>query len=270
MTSEPLALPPRALHSLQGARYITDSHNPFSENELSVLNLTHLPQHVAIIMDGNRRWAKQRGLPPMLGHWEGAEVLTDVISAAAQLGIKTITVYSFSTENWQRSGEEIESLMDVFEIYLTRKREPMILEGIRLDMIGDLSGLPQNVQNAFLATRQATEHCRKINLVLAINYGARDEIRRAFAKLLALHQKQGLRKEDLTEELIASQLDTSKWGDPELLIRTSGEMRMSNFLLWQISYAEIYVTEKLWPDFSPTDLLEAVIAYQKRKKRLGI
>jgi len=241
----------------------------FSPEELNRLNLLKVPRHVAVIMDGNRRWARQRGLPPVMGHWEGAEVLTDVVRAASELGVETITVYSFSTENWLRSEEEVEALMQLFEVYLIRKKELMVREGIRLETIGDLSRFPKHVREAFESAKKETENCTKINLVLALNYGARDEIRRALVKILELNQKQQIRPEELTEELIASHLDTSRWGDPDLMIRTSGELRVSNFLLWQISYAEIYVTEKLWPDFSPRDFLEAVAAYQKRGRRLG-
>jgi len=241
----------------------------FCSDDLTQLDLLRIPKHVAVIMDGNRRWAKQRGLPPIMGHWEGAEVLTDVVRAASELGIQTITVYSFSTENWMRPEQEVEALMHLFEIYLLRQKELMRKEGIRLDMIGNLDRFPIHVQEAFSSAKNETEHCDKINLVLALNYGARDEIRRAMVKILELSQKQMIQPQDLTEELISRHLDTNRWGDPDLMIRTSGELRVSNFLLWQISYAEIYVTEKLWPDFSSKDLLDAVLAFQKRGRRLG-
>lgn len=241
----------------------------FSPEEISALDPARIPKHIAIIMDGNRRWAKQRGLPLMMGHWEGAEVLTDVVRAASELGVKTVTVYAFSTENWSRPGNEIEALMDIFQLYLIRKKELMVREGIRIGRIGDFSRLSESVQEAFEVARKATEHCRKVDLVLALNYGSRDEIRRTLSKILALHERERFRPEDLTEDLIAQNLDTSHWGDPELMIRTSGERRVSNFLLWQISYAEIYTTEKLWPDFSPRDLFDAIADYQKRNRRLG-
>ncbi len=241
----------------------------FNSDDLTRLDLLKIPKHVAIIMDGNRRWAKQRGLPPMMGHWEGAEVLTDVVRAASELGIQTVTVFSFSTENWLRAEEEVAALMQLFEVYLIRKKEWMLREGVRLKTIGDLGRFPRHVQEAFLAAQMATEHCRKINLVLALNYGARDEIRRAMIKILELNQRHPFSPHELTEDLISRHLDTSPWTDPELMIRTSGEFRVSNFLLWQISYAEIYVTEKLWPDFSSRDLLEAVEAFQRRGRRLG-
>lgn len=227
------------------------------------------PKHVAIIMDGNRRWAKQRGLPPMMGHWEGAEVLTDIVRAAAELGIETLTVYSFSTENWERPDSEIEALMNIFELYLTGKREHMIREGIRLDSIGDLTRLPENVQKAFEETKRVTKHLDRINLVLAVNYGARDEIRRAIIKILEENELKKVNFESITEDYIAEHLDTNRWRDPDLLIRTSGELRLSNFLLWQMSYTELYVTNVLWPDFSSKNLHEAVLAYQQRERRHG-
>lgn len=241
----------------------------FSPEEMTMLDPVKIPKHVAIIMDGNRRWAKQRNLPPMMGHWEGAEVLTDVMRAASALGIETVTVYSFSTENWSRSDQEIDSLMEIFEAYLIRKKALMVEDGIRVNMIGDISRLPTPVRKAFEEARRATEHCSKINLVLALNYGARDEICRTLTKIMKLHDEKPFAYEELTEELISRHLDTTPWGDPDLMIRTSGEFRVSNFLLWQISYAEIYITEKLWPDFSPKDLFDAVADYQRRNRRLG-
>jgi undecaprenyl diphosphate synthase len=237
----------------------------YSPEKLSQLDLNRIPKHVAIIMDGNRRWAKQRGLPPVMGHWEGAEVLTDVIRGASELGIKTLTVYAFSTENWGRPADEVENLMDIFELYLMRKKEYMIQDGVKLDAIGDLSKLPTRVIDAFNETKKETKNSNRINLVLALNYGARDEIRRTIVKIL----DEKIPREQITEECIGRYLDTAPFGDPELLIRTSGEMRVSNFLLWQISYAEIVSAEMLWPDFSPQKLLEALIIYQKRSRRLG-
>lgn len=241
----------------------------FSEGELSFVNRGEIPEHVAVIMDGNRRWARGQGLEPMRGHWEGAETLIDIVKAAAELGVKTLTGYSFSTENWGRSKEEIEELMNIFEIYLHRKRELMILEGIRFDWIGNLDEMPDRVKETFILTKSATAHCKKINLVLAVNYGGRDEIRRAFGKILAMNEREKISSEQLTEDLISGFLDTARFGDPDLLIRTSGEYRISNFLLWQISYAEFYTTEVLWPDFSSKHFYEAIVAFQGRMRRRG-
>jgi undecaprenyl diphosphate synthase len=241
----------------------------FSAEELAAIDLSRVPQHVAIIMDGNRRWARQQGLPPIMGHWEGAEVLTDVVQAASEIGIKTLTVFSFSTENWRRPEIEIDALMNIFEIYMRRKKEMMIQKQIRLEAIGDLSRLPLPVIEAFRETQKATRECDKINLVLALNYGGRDEIRRAVAQVVNLCEQGQISAQEVTEELISRHLDTAPYGDPELLIRTSGELRISNFLLWQLSYAELYVTDVLWPDFSPRGLLEAVAEFQARSRRKG-
>ena len=251
--------------------FIADKGNKtiLSDEKFSAIQAEKIPSHVAIIMDGNRRWARQKDLPAVMGHWEGAEALYDIVKSAAQMGIKTLTVYSFSTENRSRAAAEVESLMEIFEFYLHQKRASMVEEGVHLDAIGDLTGLPQKVQEAFNQTKKATEHCDKINLVLALNYGARDELRRAMSKLLDLYEKKEIQKEDLTEDLISKQLDTFPYGDPDLLIRTSGELRVSNFLLWQISYSEIYTTDVLWPDFEPKHLFEAVIEFQARDRRKG-
>lgn len=245
---------------------LSESKSVYSSEELARIDLFTVPKHIAIIMDGNRRWAKQRELPPMMGHLEGAETLTEVLRGAAELGVKTLTVYTFSTENWRRPKDEVEDLMNIFELYLMRKKELMVRDGVRLNAIGDLSRLPERVLNAFYETRKATEHCDRINLVLAMNYGSRDEIRRAVVKIL----NEKLSADEITEECIAGHLDTSPYGDPQLLIRTSGELRVSNFLLWQISYAEIFSSQVLWPDFSSKDLLKAVFAYQARNVKLGV
>lgn len=241
----------------------------YSSEELGLIKPDKIPKHIAIIMDGNRRWARQNGLPPMMGHWEGAETLSDIVKAATQLGVKTLTVFSFSTENKSRGASEVESLMEIFELYLHKKRASMVEEGVHLDAIGDLTALPQKVQDAFSETKNATKDCNKINLVLAMNYGGRDELRRAMGKLLDLYENKQFTKSDLTEDLISQQLDTFPFGDPDLLIRTSGELRVSNFLLWQISYSEIYKTDVLWPDFRAKHFLEAIIEYQSRDRRKG-
>ncbi|HSX37239.1 MAG TPA: polyprenyl diphosphate synthase [Chlamydiales bacterium] len=246
-----------------------DSHPMFGSEDIKSTRLLKMPKHIAIIMDGNRRWAMQKGLPFIMGHREGAEVLTNIVRAAQSFGIQTITVYSFSTENWFRSEQEVQGVLELFQIYLIGQMEQMVRDGIRLETIGDLTRFPESLQNTFAFVKKNTVDCRKINLVLALNYGARDEIRRAVVKILEKNQQQRMPPEELTEELISRHLDTSRWGDPELMIRTGGELRLSNFLLWQISYAEIYVTEKLWPDFSSNDLLEALVSFQKRKRRWG-
>lgn len=241
----------------------------YSSEELSRLNPHRIPKHIAIVMDGNRTWALKRGLPPMMGHWEGAAVLIDLMRAASELGIKAVTAYSFSTENWRRERDEVESLMDLFESYLIRQREAMVKDGIRLDTIGNLERLPDRVKIALHDSKQATKNSEKIDLVLAINYGGRDEIRRATIRLIEEYRDRPFDPSSLTEEQFAKHLDTARWSDPELFIRTKGEMRISNFLPWQISYSEIYVTDVLWPDFSPKELYQAVLTYQERKRNFG-
>lgn len=241
----------------------------YSPDDLAILDPAKIPSHVAIIMDGNRRWARKQGLPAMMGHWKGAETLTKIVRAASEIGIKALTVYSFSTENWGRAKEEIDALMHLFKVYLIKEREPMKREGVRLDAIGDLKRLPDFVTEELELSKKATADCKKIDLVLAINYGGRDDIRRAFAAMLQDYEKGRLSKDEITEQTISRYLDTAKWPDPELLIRTSGERRQSNFLLWQLCYSEFYHTEVLWPDFDEHDLLQAVHEHQLRQRRLG-
>lgn len=241
----------------------------YSPEDLALIHPDRIPRHVAIIQDGNRRWAREAGFPYMMGHWKGAETITRIVQAASRLGIKTLTVYSFSTENWGRSQEEVDALMDLFQNYLIQKREMMIREGVKLGAIGDIDGLPSKVKEALSDSIEATRHCDKIDLVLALNYGGRDDIRRAVLSIIEDCESGKISKRDLSEEMISRYLDTAKWEDPQLLIRTSGEKRLSNFLLWQVSYTEVYTTNTLWPEFTEKDLLRAVIDYQQRKRRWG-
>lgn len=234
-----------------------------------LLDPKRIPHHLAIVMDGNRRWAKKRFLPATAGHWKGAETLLKIIDAASAFGIKVLTLYSFSTENWNRTPEEISVLMSLLCSFLKREKSRMIQEGVKLDTIGDLTPFPDEVKEILAETKLATSHCEKIELVLALNYGSRDEIRRATFAVAEDLARGILTKENFTEKSFAGYLDTAKWKDPDLMIRTSGEARLSNFLLWQLSYTEIYITKTLWPDFSENDLLEALIDYQRRDRRLG-
>jgi len=241
-----------------------------AEEELvTKLDMEKIPRHVAIIMDGNRRWARNNKLPPVVGHWKGAETLSVIVEAAANLGVKVLTVYAFSTENWNRDSAEVESLMHLFKMYLRGQKERMIAEGIRLCAIGDLKRLPPELREVLRETQEATAHCSRIDLVLAANYGARDDIRRAMVSIVEQCLAGQLKKEEITEALISHSLDTAQWSDPELLIRTSGERRLSNFLLWQISYAEVYITDVLWPDFDEEELSQAFLDYQRRQRRIG-
>lgn len=228
-----------------------------------------VPYHVAIIMDGNRRWAARRGLPAAVGHWRGAENLSGVVRSAAGLGIQVLTVYAFSTENWARPREEVSALLYLFKSYLNKQCAAMIADGVRLETIGDLSKLPRDVQTVLQETKEATAGGTRIELVLALNYGGRDDIRRAIGKIVQDCGAGRLNLEQLSEQRISQYLDTAKWPDPALLIRTSGELRQSNFLLWQSSYTELVYTETLWPDFGEQELAAAIREYQNRRKRFG-
>ena len=241
----------------------------FSPIELQAKEGARVPHHVAIIMDGNRRWAKQRHMPCVLGHWKGAEMITQIVKAAAELGVKVLTLYAFSTENWSRSREEIEELMNLFNFYLKRQKDFMIREGVRLETIGDIERLPEDLKKSLAETKNATAAGKKIDLVLALNYGGRDDIKRAVLSIVHDCEIRKIAKTDITESLISSYLDTAQWKDPDLFIRTSGEQRLSNFLLWQLSYTEVYVTKTLWPDFNEKHLLQAVVEFQNRERRLG-
>jgi undecaprenyl diphosphate synthase len=241
----------------------------FHSSELAALDFDNIPKHVAIIPDGNRRWARQQNFEISDGHHEGADTLMTIVKAAKDLGVQTITFYLFSTENWSRPKEEVDALMCLLEIFLVGQRETMLEEGVRLSSIGDPSKLPESSQAILDETRQITRHCNEIELVTALNYGARNELTRAFHAMLKECLENKFSPGQVSEEMVSSYLDTARWPDPELLIRTSGESRLSNFLLWQLSYSEIYVTEQLWPDFRPRNLLEALLHYQHRERRRG-
>jgi len=227
-----------------------------------------IPRHIAFIPDGNRRWAEKH-YPGSFGHKTGADILIDTVKAAKKIGVKVVTFYSFSTENWVRSQEEVDALMWLFHTYLIDNRETMLEEGIRLGIIGDLARVPNPARSTILETKELTKHCTGIDMVLAINYGGRDEITRAVKKIAKGVHDQTIDPETIDEHMIAKHLDTHPWGDPELLVRTSGEMRLSNFLIWQLSYAEIHIVDALWPEFTPQHLQDAIAAYQKRERRHG-
>ena len=221
------------------------------------------PPHVAIIMDGNGRWAKERGLPRIEGHAKGVEVTDTIVSAAAELGIKFLTLYAFSDENWERPAEEVAALMQLLQHYLQIKQEKMIREGIRLETIGAVSRLPKSVQEEIAHCKEATAGGQRMTLVLALSYGARSEILRAANRLLQQS------KREITAADFSAALDTARIPDPDLLIRTSGEQRISNFLLWQLAYTELYFTETLWPDFGRKDLEKAIEEFNQRERRFG-
>lgn len=234
----------------------------FTDEELKTI--PKVPHHIALIMDGNRRWAKERKRPLSLGHYRGAVALDRLVVAALEIGIKVVTAYSFSTENWKRSPSEVQVLMTLLDRFLLKKRGKMIKNGVRFETIGDLTALSASLQERIKETKAMTAGGKKLDLVLAINYGARDDICRAATKAA-----KALAGEMITEEEIAKYLDTAPWPDPELLVRSSGEMRLSNFLLWELCYSELYMTDVLWPDFSPAELLKAVRIYGERQRRWG-
>lgn len=245
------------------------SQSIYSPEDLQSIDLHKVPKHVAIIMDGNRRWAKKHHLSMITGHQKGVVAMIQIVHAAIALGVKILTVFAFSTENWSRSSFEVESLMFLFRKFLIDQRSFMIEEGIKLEIIGDLSRLPANVVEEINESKRATAGCDRLQLVLAVNYGGRDDIRRAIVSLCEDYKQNKITKEEISENMLSAYLDTSSWEDPQLLIRTSGEQRISNFLLWQISYTELYVTDVLWPDFDYKQLLQAIIEYQQRERRLG-
>ena len=228
-----------------------------------------LPRHVAIIMDGNGRWAKQRGFPRIIGHRRGAESVRNVTTAAREIGVEFLTLYSFSTENWNRPKTEIMALMRLLRHYLRAEIETINKNNIRLRVIGRIKDLPEEVQNQLDATMAATAHNTGMTLILALSYSGRAEITDAVRLIAEKVRSEGLLPKDIGEKTISQHLYTRDLPDPDLLIRTSGEMRISNFLNWQLSYTEFVITEKLWPDFGREELFDALCQFSKRQRRFG-
>lgn len=228
-----------------------------------------IPNHVAIIMDGNGRWAKKRLLPRNMGHKQGAKVLEQICRDAAELGIRYLTVYAFSTENWKRSVEEVSGIMNLLRSYLENCIERAAKDGLRIRMIGDRSGLDADIREKLEVAERETAKYNKLDFTIALNYGGRDEITRAVKKL-AMEVKDGsVDASEITEAVIAEHLDTAELPDPDLMIRTSGECRISNYLIWQLAYTEFYFTDTLWPDFNKETLKEAIRYYNGRERRFG-
>ncbi len=225
--------------------------------------------HVAIIMDGNGRWATNRGLPRLVGHRKGAERVRQIVRAAPALGIRWLTLYAFSTENWKRSTEEVLGLMAIFARYIEREADRLATEGVRMRFIGERGRLDPKLQRLMAGIEARTAGNDKLNLTVAINYGGRDEILRATRKIAEEVANGVLRPSDLTEAAIAARLDTGGLPDPDLVVRTSGETRTSNFLPWQAAYAEYEFTETLWPDFSADELGAMINRYSNRERRFG-
>ena len=230
------------------------------------MNLSgRIPNHVGIIMDGNGRWAEQRGLPRIEGHRRGAERSKEIIDVSLELGIKYLTLYAFSTENWQRPQSEVTILMKILESYLKNEFSALIRKNVVFSAIGEIWRLPENIQALITSIEEKSANNNGMHLVAALSYSGRSEILRAVKKIIEAHTD----PEDLTENLFSSQLDTAGFPQPDLIIRTSGERRLSNFLLWQSAYAELYFADTLWPDFDKEEYILAIQDFQSRERRFG-
>jgi len=229
-----------------------------------------IPRHLAIIMDGNGRWAEQRRLPRILGHRKGVETVQRIVDDSLDLGIGYLTLYAFSSENWGRPRDEVDALMGLLGNFLKKELRQIQERGIRLVAIGELDRLPEATVKILKDIIEKTEHNTKMVMNLALSYGSRNELTRAMRRLARDVAEGRLQSDDLSEQDIEARLDTHDIPDPDLLIRTSGEMRISNFLLWQIAYTELYFTETLWPDFSRDELMQALEVYSNRQRRFGL
>jgi len=228
-----------------------------------------LPRHIAIIMDGNGRWAKKQGLARMFGHKQGVETVHNITVAATKLGVEYLTLYTFSTENWNRPKEEVDALMTLLVDTIAKETPTLMNNNVRLTTIGDIDRLPEGTRRKFLGCIEQTSHNTGLTMVLALSYSARWEITEAVREAVRQAQTQHLRAEDVNEQLVSSLMTTNGIPDPDLLIRTSGEYRISNFLLWQLAYSELYFTDCLWPEFTEQEFYKAIVDYQKRERRFG-
>ncbi len=233
------------------------------------IDLSRLPRHIAIIMDGNGRWAKKQGLARMFGHKQGVETVHNITVAATELGVEYLTLYTFSTENWNRPKEEVDALMTLLVDTIAKETPTLMENNVQLQTIGNLSRMPDDVRTKFLQCIEQTSGNTGLTMVLALSYSARWEITRAMQAAVRLAQEGQLRAEEVNEPMVSSLMTTADIPDPDLLIRTSGEYRISNFLLWQLAYSELYFTDCLWPEFTPEELYKAIIDYQKRERRFG-
>lgn len=231
----------------------------------SILNKKNIPKHIVIIMDGNGRWAKQKNLDRLSGHKEGMKSASSVVKASKSLGIKYITLYAFSTQNWNRPKDEVTALMDLLKHFLIKEKDKLLSQDIKLNAIGRLNKLPQDVQKVLQDTINLTKKCRSMTLTLALNYGGREEIIDAVNNIIANKPVK-----EIDEKYFEKYLYTNKLPEPDLLIRTSGEIRLSNFLLWQLAYTEIYITKTLWPNFRKRHLTKAIKNFQNRERRYGL
>jgi undecaprenyl diphosphate synthase len=228
-----------------------------------------LPQHVAVIMDGNGRWAKRQGLPRIMGHKRGVDALKDLLRCCQDWGIQALTAYAFSTENWKRPQEEVDFLMTLFQRVLRQELREMVEENVQIKFVGNLQDLPRSLQQEISRSMEETKNNGGIRFSVATNYGGRQEILQACQAIAKQVQQGQLQPDEINEQVFESHLYTAGISDPDLLIRTSGEMRLSNFLLWQMAYGEIYITDALWPDFDRAEFHRALCAYQQRDRRFG-
>ncbi|MEH2327481.1 MAG: isoprenyl transferase [Nostoc sp.] len=228
-----------------------------------------LPQHVAVIMDGNGRWAKRQGLPRIMGHKRGVDSLKDLLRCCQDWGIQALTAYAFSTENWKRPQEEVDFLMTLFQRVLRQELREMVEENVQIKFVGNLQALPRSLQQEISRSMEATKDNGGIRFSVATNYGGRQEILQACQAIAKQVQQGLLQPDEINEQVFESHLYTAGITDPDLLIRTSGEMRLSNFLLWQMAYGEIYITDALWPDFDRAEFHRALCVYQQRERRFG-
>lgn len=251
-------------------KFVTSIDKNLTEDDLlKLVDLSRLPRHICIIMDGNRRWAKERNLPVVMGHQEGVKAFKKVLTGAVELGIEVISVYAFSMENWKRTEKEVDFLMKLFRTQCFMEKDLMRDKGVQFRVLGERETLSPDLRKVFEDTEEYTKECSRTRLNLCVNYSSRYEIMEA-AKSIARDIKEGrIQPEDLDEELFSKYLYTGDIPDPDLMIRTSGEMRISNFMLWQNAYSEFCFTDIYWPDFDKAALLQAIYEYQKRDRRFG-
>lgn len=239
------------------------------EKLTSRMDMARLPGHIAIIMDGNGRWAEAKGLPRVEGHRAGVRRVDEIVTFCRKLGVKALTLYSFSSENWRRPPEEVSTLMNILKMYIQKELRRMLKENIRFNTIGRIEDLPAFAREPVLQAVDETKNATGMTLTLALSYGSRDEILRAVRRVAVDAAENRINPGDLDEAGFSRYLDTGSLPDPDLLIRTSGELRISNFLLWQIAYTELYFTDKLWPEFTEADVADAIVAFQGRERRFG-
>ena len=233
------------------------------------INRNNVPLHVAIIMDGNGRWAKQHGEDRIFGHHEGVNSVREIVEACGEIGVKYLTLYAFSTENWNRPKDEVDALMELLVSTISMETENLHQKGVKLEVIGDIESLPEGCREELSVSMEKTKHNQLVTLVLALSYSSKWEITEAVKKIGEKLVKGEIKLNDISSKLIGDNLNTAKYPDPELMIRTSGEHRISNFLLWQLAYAEFYFTDVLWPDFRKDEFFKAIISYQNRERRFG-